>query len=107
MTDDRSEEQRRPARRGFGPEDDEGQIIGIGGITYCYTNGKLVEIAREPEALTRERHAMLEAEMDKADNDVSPHGNSWKTMASVELMMGRGAWRSRSRSWERYLATSG
>jgi hypothetical protein len=78
MTDERSEDQRQPAARGFGPVDDEGQIIGIDGITYRYTNGELVEIAREPGALTLEQRADLEAEMDEADNDVYPHGNPYR-----------------------------
>jgi len=78
MTDDRDEKRRRPPAGGFGPDDDEGQIIGIGGITYRYTNGELVEIASEPGALTREQRAALEAEMDEADNDVSPHGNPYR-----------------------------
>ncbi len=77
MTDDGCEEQRRPPAGGLGPEDDEGQIIGIGGITYRYTNGELVEIAREPGALTPEQRAELKAEMDEADNDVNPHGNPY------------------------------
>lgn len=77
MTDD-THLQRRPPAGGFGPEDDEGQVLTIRGVTYRYTNGELVEIAREPGALTKEQQAELDAEMDEAYSDVNPHGNPYR-----------------------------
>lgn len=78
MENDRTEGKRRPPAGCFDEDDDEGQILIIEGVTYRYTNGGLVEIARDPKALTQEQRAALDAEMDEAFKEVNPHGNPYR-----------------------------
>ncbi len=64
-------------RCGIGPEDDEGQILGIDGVLYRYTDGELVEIGRVEDGLNR---PALSAEDEKAleEGERNPHGNPYR-----------------------------
>ncbi len=75
-TDDTPRKRRQPAG-GFDLDDDEGQILGIDGVLYRYTNGELVEIGSTGDGLNR---PTLDPEDEKAldEGERNPHGNPYR-----------------------------
>lgn len=76
MDRDQPRKKRRPPAGGLDEDDDEGRILTIRGVTYRYTNGGLVEIAREPGALTDEQVDRIDEAM--STPEVNPAGNPYR-----------------------------
>ena len=77
MTTDEPIRKRRPPAGGFDLDDDEGQILGIDGVRYVWTNGELVELGPVNDGLNR---PPMDPEDVKAleEGERNPAGNPYR-----------------------------
>ncbi len=80
MTTDDISKNRRPPAGGFELDDDEGQILGIGGLLYLFTNGELVKIGTTSDGLHRPEYSPEDiTALDKGERNShgTPYAMGW------------------------------